>query len=146
MDQPNLMASIWMEEFVCILRVSAYVLTLYLLVPPDDNLCKQIGPRSGPTFVVYGAWSGSYLFALGCYSWKDWFWKKKSADVKRAWKTFPRCWELTKNNLKIRSVDIACCKYMPQYIIDQFKNRGKQCGPRSDCSIGAVRWPRLDCF
>ena len=31
------------------LNFSAFFLTLYLLVSPADNLCKQIGPRSGTT-------------------------------------------------------------------------------------------------
>ena len=36
------------------------VLTLYLLVLSADNLCKQFGPRSGPT--KCRAWSESKLF------------------------------------------------------------------------------------
>ena len=37
---------------ICMInRLKDYgMLTLYLLVSPADNLCKQFGPRSGPTF------------------------------------------------------------------------------------------------
>ena len=39
-------------------------LTLYLLVPSADSLCKQFGPKSGPTKTKCRAWSGSKLFDL----------------------------------------------------------------------------------
>ena len=68
-----------------------YSLTLCLLVPSDGNLCKQVGPRWGPTKCL--AWAGSKLFDIW-YSWKNFL--KKSADDRKAWK-FPdvhiTCWQ-----------------------------------------------------
>ena len=39
-------------------------LTLYPLVSSADNNCKQFGPRLGPTFFFWRAWSGSNLFDI----------------------------------------------------------------------------------
>ena len=68
-----------------------YLLTLFLLVSSADNLCKQLGPRSGLTKCQ--AWSGSKLFDTlivfipkRFFSKKKWFWKKKTADNKNACK------------------------------------------------------------
>ena len=60
---------------------------LCLQVLPADNLCKQFGPRSGPTYSR--SRSGSKLFDTDSIHerifWKSWFWKK-SADDKKACK------------------------------------------------------------
>ena len=72
-------------------RVERYLmiecLTLYPLVSSADNLCKQFGPRSGPT--EHWARSGSKLFDTLMVFLKEFFekidfGKKISADDKRA--------------------------------------------------------------
>ena len=62
-------------------------LTLCLLVSSADNLCKQFGPRSGPT--KCRAWSGSKLFdILKCiperFFPKSWFEKNQQTTKKNA--------------------------------------------------------------
>ena len=49
-----------MEGSTGILMKLLVSLTFYLLVSSANNLCKQFGPRSGPT--ICRAWSGSKLF------------------------------------------------------------------------------------
>ena len=52
---------LWNNYYVLVqLTPSQHALTLCLLVPSAGNLCKQFGPRSGPTDCW--AWSGSKLF------------------------------------------------------------------------------------
>ena len=52
-----------------------------------DNLCKQIGPRSGQTKCL--AWSGSKLFDIIVFL-KAYFFKK-SADDNKSMKNYPAC-------------------------------------------------------
>ena len=69
-------------------ELSPMQFTLCLLVSFADNLCKQLGPKSGLTFGW--AWSGYKLFdTLMVYSWKNftkkiWFWKDSADDKKHA--------------------------------------------------------------
>ena len=59
---------------------------------PTNNLCKQIGPRSGPS--KHWAWSGSNLIILRCNCWKNFskklILKKKQQTKKKAWKKITR--------------------------------------------------------
>ena len=52
-----------------------------------DNLCKQFGPRSGPTKKV---------------NFKKINFKKKSADAKKSMKNYPACKELKKGLTHVR--------------------------------------------
>ena len=58
-------------------------LTHYLLLSSADNLCKQFGPRSGPT--KHGAWSRSKLLDTLIVFLKEYFEKvnfeKKSQQM-----------------------------------------------------------------
>ena len=65
------------------------MLTLCLLVSSTDNLCKQIGPRSGPTKCRLDL--DPNCLTLWWYSWKNfqknWFWKNQVMTKKH--KIFP---------------------------------------------------------
>ena len=69
--------------------------TLYLLVLSADKLCKQFGPRPGPTKCL--DWSESKLFDSNdviperCFQ-KSWFWKKSADDKKKHEKLPSRQW------------------------------------------------------
>ena len=65
-----------------------FVLILYLLVLPGDNICQQFGPRSGP--MKCQARSGSKLFDSLILFLKEFlgkiYFEKHSADDKKACK------------------------------------------------------------
>ena len=66
--------------------------TLYLLVSSSDNLCKQFGPRSGPT--KCRAWSGSKLFDTLMVFIKEFFIKVDFEKISRRQKSMqniPAC-------------------------------------------------------
>ena len=77
------------QDRIHIYHCDNLLLTLGLLVSSADNLCKQLGPRSGPTVsgliwiqAVWHWW----------YSWKNFSKKlilKKSADDKKSMKNYP---------------------------------------------------------
>ena len=58
-----------------------YLFTLFLLVSSADNLCKQLGPRSGLTKCQ--AWSGSKLFDTLIVFQKNFFQKKNDFEKKK---------------------------------------------------------------
>ena len=65
-------------------------LTLYLPVLSAHNLCKQIGPRSGPT--KGRVWSGSNRFDTHWYNWNNFLKKlilKKISRRQKSMKNFP---------------------------------------------------------
>ena len=49
MDYPKFIVSNQKEESISIQRVNIFLSFFCLLVSSADNLCKQFGPRSGPT-------------------------------------------------------------------------------------------------
>ena len=77
------------------------------LLLPVDNLCKQFGPRSGPTKCQ--SWSGSKLFDTLIVFLKDFLFK--SADDHKSMKNYPACKELRQILLaqRIRICEILAC-------------------------------------
>ena len=66
---------------------SLWAFTLCFLVSSADNLCKKLGPRSGPT--KRRAWSGSNMFLTQMVFLKDFFqnkcfWKNQQTTKRHA--------------------------------------------------------------
>ena len=72
-----------------------HVLALCLLVSSADDLCKQFGPRSGPT--KCRAWSGSKLFDTLMIFLKEFFKKvnfEKNQQTAKKHAKSPKCCKL----------------------------------------------------
>ena len=92
-------ALLWREGTICVFCFNSLSisLTIYLLVMSTNNLCKQFGPRSGPT--KCRAWSGSKLFDTLTAFLKEFLQKVDFEKISRRHKfmqNYPACKELTR--------------------------------------------------
>ena len=98
----ELLSDCWALSTGCLyIYMCVQILTLCQLVPSADNLCKQFGPRSGPTH-----WNAN------CELWSD-------------------CWALSTGCLYMYVQILALCQLEPSA-----DNLCKQFGPRS----GPTHW------
>ena len=82
-------------------------LTLYLLVSSADNLCKQLGSRSGPTFGR--AWSGSKLFDILMVFLKEFF---ETTDYEKYQQTTKSVKSLSMQRIKRKMWNIFSRTYL----------------------------------
>ena len=79
-----------------------------LLGPSANNLCKQFGPRSGPT--KCRAWSGSNLFDILIVLQKEFFenvnFEKKISRRQKCMQNYPACKEL--NRIEVNRGWMSC--------------------------------------
>ena len=94
----------WLFYNIKYMQMHLFRLTLCLLVSSADNLCKQFGPRSGPT--KCRAWSGSKLFDTLTVYLKEFFEKVDFENFSRRQKSIQ--YYPVGKELKIRSDTEQC--------------------------------------
>ena len=88
-DKMELKGPICFLSFQVVMKEkSSVVIVPCQLVPSADNLCKQFGPRSGPTLCRAWSWSKLFdtlmVFQKEFFQKKKWFWKLSADEKKHA--------------------------------------------------------------